>query len=260
MKTCSRTRAMVLVAAAWASLGGVIGGGETRSALAQSRPPVPPPAVTVSDDTPTLGEVLDRYLAAVGGREAVETLGTRIVRARIVTDLPTWEPPVHVVDSLTVYSKAPGRYLRVRSGADGTELDACDGTVSWTRGPDGTVTESRSIDLRDAWLWDPQFAAGLREHFPRMVLLGTAVLDGRAAHVVDIDGEHLHRLYFDAESGLLTRLGYNTTLRDYRAVDGVMLPFEVEYSRKGGASTFFLDSVLHGEPLDDALFAFPDTP
>ena len=37
-----------------------------------------------------------------------------------------------------------------------------------------------------------------------------------------------------------------------------MVPFEVEYSRKGGSSTFVLDSVVHNGHIDDELFARPE--
>jgi hypothetical protein len=233
---------------------------EAGAAYAQGRPPVPPPAVTLSEDTPSLEEVLDRYVEAIGGSEAVERLETRVIRGRVVTDLPTWDPPVHEVDSLAVYSKVPGRYLTVQQTSKGTVLEGCDGENSWKRDVDGRAFAFHPVDAGSAWIIDPRFPIRLREYFPDMVLLGTAMLDGRQAHVVDIDDSHLHRLYFDAESHLLLRIGYNTKLMDCRVIDGVMVPFEVEYSRKGGSSTFVVNSVVHNEPIDDGLFAQPVTP
>jgi hypothetical protein len=56
---------------------------------------------------------------------------------------------------------------------------------------------------------------------------------------------------------LLVWLGYNRYLNDYRDVDGVLFPFRYEISRKGGSSTYFIDSVEHNVPIDDAEFTPP---
>ena len=115
------------------------------------------------------------------------------------------------------------------------------------------------LDVRFAWLIDPQSALRTREYFPGMKLRGSARLGDRLTYVVDIDDDRLHALYFDAESGLLVRLGYNRELRDYRDVDGVVVPFRVAQSRKGGSSTYVFDRIEHNVAVDDSLFAMPDT-
>jgi len=219
----------------------------------------PPPATTLRDDAPSLGEIIERYIETAGGRSALERLETRVVRARIVTDLPTWDPPVFEVDSLTVYSEVPGRYLVVHQSSGGTVLEAHDGTTGWKRDVEGKAFAFDGVGAGDAWLVDPRFPLRLGEYFPNMSYLGEATIQGRALHVVDIDGEHLHRLYFDVESGLLARLGYNTTIVRCGEVDGVKVPVEVEYSRKGGSSTYILDAVVHNVPVDPQLFSLPES-
>jgi hypothetical protein len=216
-----------------------------------------PPGPALAQSPPALDDVLARYVDAVGGRAAIERLTTRVILARIVTDLPTREPPVLETDTLEVYSRAPGQHFLVQRTARGTMLEGCDGATRWRRDFHGKTFEIGEGDPRSAWLLDPHFPLHLRELFPRMELMGRADLDGRVVFVVDTDGRETHRLYFDAETGLLVRYGYNRKAMDYREVDGVLLPFRVEYSRKGGASTFHLDSVVHGAALDDSLFAKP---
>jgi len=227
------------------------------SAEAASPKGHPPPATTLEDDGPTLGEIVERYVEAVGGKDVIARIETRIIQARVVTDLPTWDPPVLEVDTLTIYSAASGTYLIVHRTPGGTILEGCDGTTTWKRDVDGKMSGSEVVGGRDAWLTDPLLPLRLREHFPDMTYLGTATPAGRSVHVVDIDGDHAHRLYFDAETGLLVRLGYNRTILRYGEVDGVKVPFEVEYSRKGGSSTFVIDSVIHNEPIDERLFSAP---
>jgi hypothetical protein len=141
---------------------------------------------------------------------------------------------------------------------DGAVWDGFDGTVEWSRSAAGVEIDD-GVDVRLAWFLDPQGALRLREYFPDMTLRGATELDGRRVYVVDIDDERLHAMYFDAETGLLVRLGYNRELGEYREVDGVMVPFSVSFSRKGGSSTYVFDNVEHNVEIDTSLFAMPDT-
>lgn len=251
-------RAAVVLVVIWCVLGSMVtpvtGPRSARAARPRGHPP---PATTLTEDAPTLDAILERYVEAVGGEGAVAGIESRVIHARIVTDLPTWDPPVYEVDTLTVYAEASGRHLLIHRTPRGTLLEGCDGATVWKRDFDGEAFEVGDVGGRDAWLIDPRFSVRLREYFPDMVYLGTATLAGRSVHAVEIDAHHSHRLYFDVETGLLARLGYNTTILRYGEVDGVKVPFEVEWSRKGGASVFVVESVLHNVPIDDRLFSLP---
>jgi hypothetical protein len=217
----------------------------------------PPPPTTLADDGPTLTAILERHVDAVGGEDAIASMVSWVVQAHLVTNLPTWAPPVHEVDTLTVYAEISGRYRIVQRTSRGTVLEGCDGTTAWKRDVDGKVVDVGAKGARDAWLVDPRFPIRLCEHFPDMVYLGTATLAGRLVHAVEIDDDHSHRLYFDQAAGLLARLGFNTTILRYGEVDGVKVPFEVEYSRKGGASVLVIESVVLNVPIDERLFSPP---
>jgi hypothetical protein len=88
-----------------------------------------------------------------------------------------------------------------------------------------------------------------------MEVVGLDVWGGDMVFVVETDGEELHRLGFDVDTGLLSRLGFHRELRDYEEVDGVLMPHCVVYGRKGGSSTFILDSVVHNTAIDRSLFS-----
>ncbi|NIR44900.1 MAG: hypothetical protein GWN99_11390 [Gemmatimonadetes bacterium] len=225
--------------------------------LAALAAPTAGSAIAGNQDTlPTLDRLLERYVEAVGGREAISKLKTRVGEGRLVTDLPTWEPPVHESDAFRIYARTPGKYLYVHRTESGTDRDACDGGACW-RVVDGELERDAHYDPRFAWFLDPQGALLMKEYFPAMRVTGSATLDGRRVYRVDIDDDESHALYFDAETGLLLRLGYNRTLNDYREVDGVLVPFRLEISRKGGSSTYIFDSIEHNLPLQDSLFNPP---
>jgi SH3-like domain-containing protein len=210
------------------------------------------------DTMPTVDQIVERYVQAVGGREAIERLRTRVMTGHLVTDLPTWSPPVHEEVEVELRSATSRGYLSVMQAQDGAVWDGFDGTVEWSRSAAGVEIDD-GVDVRLAWFLDPQGALRLREYFPDMTLRGATELDGRRVYVVDIDDERLHAMYFDAETGLLVRLGYNRELGEYREVDGVMVPFSVSFSRKGGSSTYVFDNVEHNVEIDTSLFAMPDT-
>jgi len=215
------------------------------------------PGIADADEArelPSLDSILKRYVEAVGGREVILELRTRVASMHIVTDLK-WDPPVYEVDTLSVYGTSSGEFLVVTRTARGVMLEGCDGNEEWKIDLDGTVFNFHAKGARDRWMTDPQFPLKMRQYFPDAEVLGVEVWGGDRVYVVDIDGDESHRLGFDVDTGLLSRLGYNRELRDYREVDGVMMPHRVVYSRKGGSSTFVLDSIAHNAPIDRTLFS-----
>lgn len=202
---------------------------------------------------PSLQALLQRYVEAVGGHEAISRLNTRVMMGRLVTDLPSRRPPVHESSRFSIAAKIPDRYLLVQQSESGAHRDGCDGEMCWSAtGSD--VQLDTHCDRRFAWFVDARGALRLREYFPQMKLQGVATLQGRSAYRVDIDDDPSHALYFDAETGLMVRLGYNRELSDYREVDGVLVPFRMAISRKGGSSTYVFEKIEHNVPLDDARF------
>jgi hypothetical protein len=208
------------------------------------------------DTVPTLEEVLERYIEAVGGREAIERLTTRVMTGRLVTDLPSRQPPVYESNGFVIYAKVPGKYLYVQQSARGTHKDGCDGPDCWSWAGGETELDAH-FDPRFAWSADPQNALRMWEYFPDMKVRGAGTLEGRRVYLVDIDDHESHALCFDARTGLLARLGYNREIEDYREVDGVLVPFSISISRKGGSSTYIFETIEHNVPIDDSEFAAP---
>jgi hypothetical protein len=205
---------------------------------------------------PALDEVLERYVEALGGRHAIEKLKTRVCRGRMITDLPSRDPPVYEVDTLEFYAKAPDRYLVVaRTAQSGTMSEGWNGILGWKHNSAGMRSIDRAQRSKPALLYNPQGALHLMSDFPGMTVRGRQVLHGR--HVIVVDTGSGMWLHFDCQTGLLVSLGHGE-LHDYRRVDGVMVPHRVVYSRKGGSSTLIVDHISHNHPFDESLFARPN--
>lgn len=204
---------------------------------------------------PSIELILARYIEVIGGAEAVASLKTRVATMHCITDLPSRTPPVYDVDTLFIQSVSTGEYLVVDRTSRGVVTQGFDGEEAWKIDVDGKAFDFDARGSRDRWMTDPQFPIKLTSYFPDMELVGVRNWDGAYLYIVDIDGDESHWLGFEMDTGLLTRVGYHHELRDYREVDGVLIPHRVIYGRKGGSSTFFIDSIEHNTLLDRSIFS-----
>lgn len=227
-------------------------------ALCTLAPAVGTNGPAISDSLPTAEQVIERYITAVGGREAIERLSTRLLIGRQTTDLE-WTPPVYEVIPIAFYSRVPNSFLMVEHKADGTICEGFDGKATWVQDPDGINLNDQPRDLKLSWLLNPQNALRLSDYFPGLRVAARDYIGGTPVCVLDPVGldRTYYSLYFDADTGLLVRIGYYTDLEDYREVDGVKFPFQVSASRQGGSTAYVFDLVVHNLTLDSSLFAVP---
>ncbi len=207
---------------------------------------------------PAAAQVLERYVEAVGGRAALETLTTRECRGRRVTDLSWTQPRVQTV-SFEAWTMVPDRFcLRTEENGSVT-IEGYDGIEGWKRAGDTTVSAPDVGRSQLAWLLNPQNALRLPEYFPDLEVTGIRFCGDRRCWVLEspnLDTAYCS-LHFDMKTGLLVRIGYYWDMEDFRAVDGVMFPHRVVASRKGGSSTHCFDEVKHNVAIDESRFRRP---
>ena len=215
--------------------------------------------VAAFEALPFLDRILEKYIQASGGREAIEKLTTRMCKGQFINELSERKPPKEIF-ALKAYAKTPYKWLATLHLAEGIEQNGFDGQVGWRQDSDRIQRDSRLARAKLAFLLNPQGALHTQDYFPRMILRAKETLRGRDVFVVEptaLDKTH-HMLYFDAQTGLLTQIGYFWELQDYREVDSIKFPFRIAISRKGGSSTFAFDIVKHNLPIDDARFSKPN--
>ncbi len=203
----------------------------------------------------TLDWLLERYIKALGGRGAIEKLTTRVCTGTFTDDLSWADPPVQTY-ALKAFAKIPDKWIATLQLSKGTEQNGFDGRVGWKQNPDRIDKDDRMSRSWLGFVLNPQGPLYIREYFPGMILETQEILGGRSVHLVRNETQNV--LYFDAETGLLSRIGLQWELQDYRTVDGVKFPFRVATSRKGGESYFAFDKIEHNVPVDDRQFAIPD--
>lgn len=238
-------------------------GSSAPQVLAQAVPPAK--AVAAPAETPSVQEILDRYVSALGGRAAIEKLTSRVLKGRVeYTSLD-------LKGEVEIASKAPDKARLTFYFPGGVVEEGYDGTVAWEAPIPEVVRTLRGERAAESKI-DSQFYADLRiaELFPQLKVVGTEAVDGRPAYVVEgVPAEGNRRwFYFDVKTGLLVRhdfegreaslVGrYSTYLRDYRAIDGVKLPMTIQQKGEGVDWTIRFTTVQHNVPLDDARFKKP---
>jgi hypothetical protein len=211
------------------------------------------------DALPTVDQVVERYIAGLGGRDAIEKLTTRVCTGQVTTDLTSREIPILERHAFEAYTKVPRSFLLVTYTGAGVERIGFDGEIGWLEDKCGVGEHEWAGRDKLAWLLNPQSALQVEEYFPGLAVTGREQVGGRSVYVVE-SAEHAeahYALYFDAESGLLLRIGYYWELQDYREVDGIKFPFRISTSRKGGSTTYEFQKVRHNMAIDDSLFAMP---
>ena len=231
--------------------------GEDLAGIEKGRQKAEIPAEAV----PPLTDILQNYIQALGGRDTLETIQTRVCRGRLTHDL-SWKDPTREEIPFEASYSVPGKWTYREETSEGVYREGCDGRIHWQDRSGDVEFPKEKEWTKISFLLDPRAALRMEDYFHGMTVTGEDVVYGRRVFVVQpesLDVAH-YSLYFDAETGLLIRIGYYDDLLEYRHVDGTMFPFRYAKSRKGGSSTYVFEEVKHNIPVDDKRFAPPLPP
>jgi hypothetical protein len=214
---------------------------------------------------PTVEQVFDNYIKALGGRAALDHLTTRFVKAAETgTDGSTatvetyLKAPLKMVATTTPSPPAKNIYVQVFDGERGW------GLVNGTR-----VTPLMETELAQATR-DAEFYKGLsyfKGEFARISLKGREKMGGRDVYVIEGTNNEAFReeLFFDAATWLLVRrygeiktvlgpLPFQVDYEDYREVDNIKLPFTVRWSLPGNGWTDRIVEIKHNVKIEEQKF------
>lgn len=216
---------------------------------------------------PPADQIVDKYVQALGGAEALEKITSRVEKGKL-TGFGNREFPIEV------YAKAPDKRLSVMHMPNGESITAYDGRSGWlgfSHGPPHPMSppEANSAKM-DA---DFHFALRLKQNFSQLRVEHPEKIGEEETYLVNgvNPGQPPVRMYFSQQSGLLVRLvryvetplGRNPTqidYADYRDVDSIKVPFRWTLARPGGRFTIQVDQCQQNVTIDDAKFAMPPAP
>jgi photosynthetic reaction center cytochrome c subunit len=215
---------------------------------------------------PGAEQLLDKYLVAIGGAEALQKITSRVQKGTLTAFDGQHFP-------MDVYSKAPDKRFSVMHLQGGDSITAFDGKQGWLSVP-GRVHMMSAAENDPARIdADMYFPVHLKTLYQKYQVDAGEKINGHDTYLVvgRSEGQPPLRLYLDKDSGLLLRLvryaetplGRNPTqidYSDYRDVHGVKMPFRWTLARPGNRFTIQIEQVQQNVPVDDAKFVAPSLP
>jgi hypothetical protein len=218
-----------------------------------------------AEKLPSVEEVLERYVTATGGRDA-------LLR--------------HTSMTLHGYGQAPAKNLRVEGvlyTKDGkmlqkstlpggkVELSGYDGETAWDLDAGGKVTIHEGDEIktiaRDA---DMYYHLHVMNYFRTMEVVDVKEFNGRPCyHLKGVNNwGRTNEQFYDKENGLLLGYAFNTawrggkgdateTFEDYKDFGGVLMPVK-DTSRDGDDLSIFTITSVTYDNVGDAVFRLPE--
>ena len=209
-------------------------------------------------------EVFERYATAAGGKAAIQAINTRVTKAELEIG------QFNLSGKTETFQKAPNLLATSTTLTMGSFERGCNGTNAWSKNPMSGLKEESGTELasvkEEAELHLP---AKMKEFFPGATLKGKQKRQDADVYVVQLtETDKSDEAYFDAKTGLLvgrkrqmqTESGPATseqTLQDYRAVDGVKVPFLVTTVLPNATVITKVTEVKHNVDIPAAKFRKP---
>lgn len=232
------------------------------------------PVMSSQAATQTADEVIEKHLAALGGREALAKLTTRKSTGMIAVATPQGE----FSGPFESYSKAPNKsravmVLDLSSVGMNEKLtldQKFDGTTAWALDSlqgDRQITGNQLDNMKNGVF--PTALLNYKAAGMTVELLPNETVEAKSAIVLKISPKtgSVTKLYLDPQTYLPMRttaminspeLGGDienvSEASDYRKVDGIMVPFKSVQTAGPQRVTVVLTTVQHNVPVDDAMF------
>lgn len=219
-----------------------------------------------STGLPTATEIVDKYVQAIGGRQAIlshsssHEAGTFSVAGAGITG------------TIDIYSAKPAKSLaKTTIGGIGEILEGFDGTHAWGISPMTGPSLAEGVELEQK-RFDADYYSDLHDpsRYVSMKVLEKTTFEGRPAYKVSmvkkIGGEDLE--YFDTETGFKigtagTREGpmgpMNITISqsDYKRFGDVMVPTTIKQAVSGIQNVITINS-MEFDTVPPSTFEIPD--
>ena len=246
------------------------------AALYSPPPEEPKDIVQEAKGAPSVDQIFDKYIQALGGPQRVASLTSFVATGTMLGYGLDAEK-----QSVEIYAKAPRQRSTIVHSPEGDNITILDRLSGWIAGPQiaGPAIPVPALALTGGDLnglkleADLSFPSNIKQAFTQWrVGLQTDIDDYQVQVVQGSDpGGAFATLYFDADSGLLLRVMRYTDsfvgrfptqidYSDYREVSGVKVPFKWTVVWLDGQETFELTGVKLDVPVDASKFGKPPSP
>jgi len=217
-------------------------------------------------EEPSVDNILDRYIRALGGKAAIRKLTSRVSKGTITF------PAQGVTGNIEAWTMFPDKLLVITDlPGIGRLRQGYDGTVGWVEDPQTGIRQVTGIeleDLRRSAAFDR--ALHMKDVFPDLAFKDRQTVNGRDVWVLETKLEPLtYRLYFAVDTGLIIHFemdqaqdgGGRTTVTldpdDYRPVAGVMVPYSIKESGPAMGWEEKFTEITPNVVIDESFFVRP---
>ncbi len=214
---------------------------------------------------PTVQQVMDRYVSALGGRDAIFKHKSMTVRGTF--EISDKGP---ALDRIAYYKG--GKMLYQVTLPNGSHYqEGFNGTVAWQISPssgpaisDGDVVKSKE---RDA---DMYYPARVMDYFSSMEVVDVSDFEGHTCYHLKGTNKwgKVNEHFYDTTTGLLVGYRFNSSWRggsgderevfsDYKDFGGWLMPTRATHKSSDPTQTETVTSVSFDD-VDDSVFALPD--
>lgn len=231
----------------------------------QTAAPAPPAAKAPAAELPAARTVIDRHIAAIGGKEALTKHSSIHLKGTISM------PSNGISGPLEVFAAKPNKTLtKITLGGIGEVLDGFDGTVAWSINPmtGPMLAQGKELEQKK---FDAEFLAELRDpsRYESITTVEETMFEGRPTYKLSLKrkggGEDIE--YFDVKTGLkaggeITRESPNGPLTltqvtsDYKKFGALLQPSTLKQSTMGIEQIITVTSIEY-DKVDPAVFELP---
>jgi hypothetical protein len=220
------------------------------------------PASTPVAHCEDAGKVVEQYVKAAGGAKALGKIRTLTLEGTLTSE--GGKPGTYTLDT-----KLPNRYYSEVVIGDENLIEAYNGKSAWHRNAAGeiaTLVGAEGVQLEAAAQYSNSRFINLKKGKIALALVGHAQVRGRdTLQVVVMTATLVKRqVYFDAETHQIAKetatvggVEEEIFYGDYRSVDGVKLPYEMELRRGSDKYEIAITRAVMNGTVGERVFDFP---
>jgi hypothetical protein len=208
-------------------------------------------------------KIIDQYVKAAGGAKALSRIQTLAIEGRFTN------PARDKTGTYTFDTKLPNRYYSELVTGGKSLIEAYNGKSAWRQnagGEIGTLTGPEGFQLEAAGRYYNSRLVNLKKNKLAVSFVGHAQVRGKDALQIEVSTATgvTREVFFDPQTHLIveekaTVAGSDQEIfyDDYRNIEGVKIPFQMELHREGETYPILVTRAVVNGVVGERVFDFP---